>query len=46
MGDVCMNLPGDKVMLIRSWKAIKKGEDYLCPSDWKCLVCQILEFYK
>lgn len=29
MDDVCMNLAGDKMMMIRSWKAIKNGEDYL-----------------
>lgn len=44
MGDgVCMNLTGDKKMLIRSWKAIKNGEDYLCLSDWNCLVSGIFQ---
>lgn len=35
MGDVFMNLTVDKakVMLNRSGKLSKSGEDYLCPSD-------------
>lgn len=41
--DVCMNLTGDKMMLIRSWKAIKNGRDYRCPSGWNCLVSGIFQ---
>lgn len=47
MGDVCMNLAGDKMMMIRSWNAIKNGEEYLCPSYLDVFgLCHILEFSK